>query len=52
MLDYDYKALLTVAQDRESQESILSKIEMPCLLYVGEEDKDISALAKKCSSQI
>ncbi len=52
MLEYDYKALLAVAQDRESQEAILPKIEMPCLLYVGEDDENICALAKKCSSQI
>lgn len=52
MLEYDYKALLAVAQDRESLEAILPKIEIPCLLYVGEKDEEVYPLAKKCSAQI
>lgn len=52
MLAYDYRALLAVAQDRESLEDVLPKIEMPCLLYVGEEDEEVYPLAKKCSAQL
>ncbi len=52
MLAYDYEALLSVAQDRESLEAVLPQIKMPCLLYVGEEDQGVYPLAKRCASQI
>ena len=51
MLAYDYEALLAVAQDRESLESVLQTMRMPCLLYVGEMD-DVYPIAKECAKQI
>ena len=51
MLGYDFKALLLVAQDRESLESVLPTMRMPCLLYVGEMD-EVHPLAAKCAKQI
>ena len=51
MLTYDYKALLAVAQDRESLEDVLPKMRMPCLLYVGEMDEVYSKVLE-CSKQI
>lgn len=51
MLKYDYKALLYVAQDRESLEDILTSMKIPCLLYAGETD-EVYPMAKKCSRQI
>jgi pimeloyl-ACP methyl ester carboxylesterase len=51
MLKYDYEALLSVAQDRESLEDVLTAMNMPCLLFAGEMD-EIYPLAKKCAQQI
>ncbi len=51
MLAYDYKALLAVAQDRESLEAVLPTIRMPCLLYAGEMD-EVYPLVKECVRQI
>jgi len=51
MLSYDYEALLAVAQDRESLETVLPTMKMPCLLYVGEMD-EIYPLVNKCANQI
>jgi pimeloyl-ACP methyl ester carboxylesterase len=51
MLDFDYEALLAVAQDRESLEAVLPTMRMQCLLYVGEMD-EVYTLAKECAKQI
>ena len=51
MLTYDYEALLAVAQDRESLESVLRTMRMRCLLYVGEMD-EVYPMAKQCAKQI
>lgn len=39
MLGYDYEALLLVAQDRESNETVLRAMTMPCLYYAGDRDE-------------
>lgn len=39
MKEYDFKALLSVAQDRESVESSLHLMNLPCLLIAGEKDE-------------
>jgi pimeloyl-ACP methyl ester carboxylesterase len=38
MLNYDYKTLLLLSRDRESQEAVLPTMKMPCLLFSGEMD--------------
>jgi pimeloyl-ACP methyl ester carboxylesterase len=39
MLAYDYETLVLAAQDRESLESVLPTMRMPCLLFSGEMDE-------------
>ncbi len=51
MLTHDYEALLSVAQDRESLEDVLTRIKVPCLLFAGETD-EVHPLAKECAKQI
>jgi pimeloyl-ACP methyl ester carboxylesterase len=50
MLGYDYKALLLLAQDRESLEAVLPTIRMPCLLFAGEMDE--YQPIEECAKQI
>lgn len=51
ILTYDFEALLAVAQDRESLETVLPTMTMPCLLVVGESD-GVYPTAQKCIWQI
>ena len=51
MLGYDYEALLLVAQDRESLESVLPAMTMPCLLYAGNKD-EVYPLARQAAAQM
>jgi pimeloyl-ACP methyl ester carboxylesterase len=50
MLAYDYEALLMLAQDRESLETVLPTMSMPCLLYAGEMDE--YQPIKECATHI
>jgi len=51
ILGYDFDALLAVAGDRESLESVLPSMTMPCLLYVGEAD-ELLPLAKRAAKRM
>jgi pimeloyl-ACP methyl ester carboxylesterase len=48
---YDFEALLAVAQDRESLADVLPTMNMPCMLIVGEKDGAFE-MAQKCLPQI
>jgi pimeloyl-ACP methyl ester carboxylesterase len=51
MRRFDFAAMLEAAQDRESLESVLPKIRVPCLLFAGEKD-EVHSLAEKATRQI
>jgi len=51
MRTYDFKALLTMAQDRDSLEDVLPMMIMPALLIVGDND-EVYPLARKGFEQI
>jgi pimeloyl-ACP methyl ester carboxylesterase len=51
ILRYDLKALLAVAGDRGSLESVLPTMTMPCLLYVGEKDA-VFPLARRAAERM
>lgn len=48
---YDFEALLAVAQDRESLEDVLPTMTLPCMLIVGEKDGAYE-MAQKCFPHI
>jgi len=47
----DSKALMVVIQDRPDMSHILSKMTMPCLLYVGGEDNQCD-LVERCAKEL
>ncbi|MGD8455586.1 MAG: alpha/beta fold hydrolase [Anaerolineales bacterium] len=51
LMQFDFGALMAVAQDRESLEDVLPTMTMPCMLIVGEKDS-VYSLAKKCFPKI
>lgn len=51
MLSHDYEALWLLAQDRESLESVLPAMTMPCMFFAGDKD-EVYPLAQKCAGQI
>lgn len=51
MRGFDFAAMLAAAKDRESLESSLAGIRVPCLLFAGEED-EAAARAKQAATTI
>lgn len=51
MRSFDFTAMRAAAQDRESFESILPAIRVPCLLFAGADD-EVHGLAERAAAQI
>ncbi len=51
MQAYDFSAMLAAARDRESLDSVLPEIHVPCLLFAGTGD-EVHALARQAAAQI
>ena len=51
ILENDLQALAAAAQDRPSMEHLLPSLKMPCFVYAGEADKDISQ-TRDCARHI
>jgi pimeloyl-ACP methyl ester carboxylesterase len=51
MRGFDFTAMLAAARDRESLESVLPEIRVPCLLFAGTGD-EVHVLAKQAAAQI
>jgi pimeloyl-ACP methyl ester carboxylesterase len=51
MLAWDYEAMLTAFQDRESLEAVLPTMRVPCLLYAGDRD-EVYALVRECAAHL
>jgi pimeloyl-ACP methyl ester carboxylesterase len=51
VLENDLHALAAAAQERPSLEDVLAKVEMPCLLFVGEADSRLQAV-RECAALI
>jgi pimeloyl-ACP methyl ester carboxylesterase len=51
MRSFDFVAMQAAAQDRDSLESILAEIRVPCLLFAGGDD-EVHALAERAALQI
>ena len=51
MRAYDFTAMLAAAQDRESLETVLPEIRVPCLLFAGADD-EVRGLAERAAAQI
>jgi len=51
ILGCDFEALFAVASDRDSLESVLPSMTMPCLLYVGEADA-VLPLARRAAERM